>query len=175
MLWKVPPEITSEGRGIPGGWPVIAIVTSTRSSSASQRSRAVSAASCTARSGGSASKPQTWTTLTAASVAATSKLLDDLAHERDLAGEVDVVGAGGDAGLDHRAAAGRVGADEVEDDRRAGRHRRERVGVGDVGGDRRRGARADVGERALELRRVAPGGSPARLGAGQIARRPRGR
>ena len=42
--------------------------------------------------------------------------LDHPAHEGDLAGQVHVVGAAGDAGLDHRLAVEGVGADHVEHD-----------------------------------------------------------
>ncbi len=72
MLWAVPPEIMSEGRGRPGG-PLIDTCRSASTRSSLQRSRAASAASRTERSGGSASNPHTCTSLTPASVARASK------------------------------------------------------------------------------------------------------
>ena len=54
--------------------------------------------------------------------------VDHLAHERDLSGQVHVVGAARDARLDHRPPVQRVGAAEVEHHPRAGGHRRERAG-----------------------------------------------
>ena len=67
--------------------------------------------------------------------------------EGHLAREVDVVGAAGDAGVDHGAAVGGVGADEVEDDLGALGHGKQRRGIGDVRRDRRRALHADVGKR----------------------------
>ena len=94
---------------------------------------------------------------------------DDPAHEGDLAGEVDVVRAGAHARLDHRPAAGRVRADEVEHHLRARGHRGQRGGVADVGGDRRGRLRADLRQGGLELRRIAPRGAPIGADLGQIA------
>jgi hypothetical protein len=74
------------------------------------------------------------------------ELVDDLTHERDLAREVDVIGAAVDAGLDHRPAAGRVRAREVEDDGGPRRHLAQRGRVGEVGGDRLRVGGADLGQ-----------------------------
>ena len=57
-LWKVPPDIPSEGRGSPGG----GVKLTSRSAAARpspKRSRACSAASITSRSAGSASNPHT--------------------------------------------------------------------------------------------------------------------
>ena len=71
MLWSVPPEMMSEGRGMPLGC-VDPHRQSTSESRSPQRSWAVSAASCTARSAGSASNPLTSTIFTPASAAAAS-------------------------------------------------------------------------------------------------------
>jgi hypothetical protein len=49
----------------------------------------------------------------------TAELLEHLRHERDLAGEVGVMGARANAGLDHRPATKGVGPGEVEHHRRA--------------------------------------------------------
>jgi len=88
--------------------------------------------------------------------------VDHPPREGDLAGQVDVVRAGGDAGLDHRLAVEGVGADEVEDDPRARGHRRQRGRVGDVGRDHLRRLDADLAEHALHLARVASGRGPPR-------------
>ena len=81
--------------------------------------------------------------------------------ERDLPGEVDVVGAAVDTGGDHRLAIEGVGADEVDDHPRALRHLPERARLADVGGDRHRRLDAHLGEDALELVGVSRGGGPA--------------
>ncbi len=159
----VPPETMSEGRGMPGGSWSVRIVTSAELRSSEWRSRAVSAARATPMSGGSDSKPQTWTTLTPAASASawTSRVVR--ATNGISPREVDVVGAAGDAGVDHRAAVGGVGADEVEDDLGALGHGLERLGVGHVRGDRGRALDADVGERRS---RASPG---LRAAAAQVA------
>ena len=73
------------------------------------------------------------------------------------------MGAVRDAGLDHRLAVERVGADEVEDDAGARRHRRQRGRVADVGDDRLGRGDADLAEDALELGGVAAGNRPLAL------------
>ena len=89
--------------------------------------------------------------------------VDRPSHERDLAGQVDVVGAVLDAGFDHRRAVEGVGADQVEDDPGPCGHRRQRGGVADVGQDRLRRRAADLAEDALELADVAPRHGPAEV------------
>ena len=84
-------------------------------------------------------------------------------HERDLAGQVDVVGPVLDAGFDHRGAVEGVGADQVEHDPGPCGHRRQRGGVADVGDDRLRRLAADLVEDPLELAGVAPGHRPAEV------------
>ena len=66
--------------------------------------------------------------------------------EGHLAGEVDVVRAAGDAGVDHGTPVGGVRPDEVEDDLGALGHRKQRRGIGDVRRDRRRTLHANVGK-----------------------------
>ena len=131
-------------------------------SASPQRSRAASAAAATARSGGSASKPLTWTTFTPASARAVVELLDHPPHERDLPGQVHVVGAVGDAGLDHRPPVERVRADEVEDDPRAGGHRRQR------GRDRRDRPRSSRGTRRRPRPRIRSSLPASRAAAAQV-------
>ena len=92
MLWKVPPEIPSEGRGRPGG-ALIVTSTSTAARPSSKRSRAASAASRTDRSGGSASNPHTCTTFTPAAAAGAIELVDHPPHERHLTRQIHIVGA----------------------------------------------------------------------------------
>src|SRR5690606_34791927 len=88
------------------------------------------------------------------------------ARERDLAGQVDVVGAGGDARLDDRLAVARVRADEVDDGGGPRRHLPQGVRSGYVRGDR--GGRFDalLGEDLLDLAQAPPGGGAARGGVG---------
>ena len=90
------------------------------------------------------------------------ELVDHPADERDLAGQVRVVGAGGDACLDHRPAVERVGANEVEHHAGPRRHRRERIGIVEVGDDRLRRAHSRFPQQALELGGIAGGRRPAR-------------
>ena len=84
-------------------------------------------------------------------------------HERDLSGQVDVVGAVLDAGFDHRRAVEGVGADQIEDDPGPRGHRRQRGWVADVGDDRLRRRAADLVENPLELAEVAAGHGPAEV------------
>ena len=75
------------------------------------------------------------------------------ARERDLAGQVDVVGAAVDAGGDHRLAVEGVRADEVDDDASPAPPSRAARRVADVGGDRHRRLDALLAEHPLELLR----------------------
>ena len=147
-LWSVPPEIMSEGRGIPGGPSTL----TSRSASASpspKRSRAVSAASSTAQVRRQRLEPAHLHDLHSRLRGARVVGVDHLAHERDLSGQVHVMRAVGDARLDHRLPVERVGADEVQHHARARRPSPPASGVAHVRDDRLRRRHADLGQHLL--------------------------
>jgi hypothetical protein len=78
------------------------------------------------------------------------------------------VRAGRDAGLDHGTAVQCVGADQVQHDPRARRHRVERRRVAELGDDRLRRGAADLAQDLPALRGIARGRRPSRALLGQI-------
>jgi hypothetical protein len=94
------------------------------------------------------------------------ELTDDPVDERDLAGEVDVVGAVLHAGLDDGPSVERVGADQVQDHPGARRHLVQALLVAHVRADRRRSLGALLGQDGAQPFGVARRGRPGGAGLG---------
>ena len=140
-LWSVPPERMSPGRGIPVGCWMLTRQVDVREPLVPALLRRLGR-----ERHGEVGRQR----LEAAHLddlhpglgGALVELVDHLAHERDLAREVGVVGAVFDARLDHGPPVLRVGPDHVEHDLGARGHVGERLRVVEVGRDRLLGAHA---------------------------------
>ena len=161
-LCSVPPEIMSEGRGMPGGPEKRHLEVGLREPLAEALLRRLGGEQH-GQVGRQRLEPGDLHDLDPGLRGAVVERVDHLAHERDLSRQVHVVRAARDARLDHRPPVQRVGADEVQHHARARGHRRERRRVAHLGDDRlRRGARRPRSAPARSFAGIARGRGPAR-------------
>ena len=160
-LCSVPPEIMSEGRGMPGGPEKRHLEVGLCEPLAEALLRRLGGEQ-DGQVGRQRLETRDLHDLDPGLRGAAVERVDHLAHERDLSRQVHVVRTARDARLDHRPPVQRVGADEVQHHARARGHVRERRRVAHVGSDRLRRGHVDLGKHLLQLRRVARGRGPAR-------------